>query len=489
MNTRAFSRRRFLTCAARASGAAMLAGTGVFGPGGCARRGSVEKLSSIMERVRSYHRGLGGLPDNPVAVAQTDVPIEYPYVGDPAHYDRGRNPCYGLLEEAVMLLNPDNLENPLSHLVRPGDTVVIKPNWCTQLIFPIPITHPSLVHAAAELCARAGAAKVRIVEAPMTMNHGATWFYGPVFLNMKPWLEYLSARYPGTVFEHQDGNADDFVWVDLGDRSMLHDLPLDVLCHDAGPITSDMFFDVADAYGVNPKVYRQGLYAIAKSYLDADVFINFSKMKTHMWTGITIALKNFMGLNVISTVHRMPPEVQKAYLRRNNFADLRECGMRDVPHFDRRFYRYELRFQYNRHNDVLWRSLADLNRIVQYCDVRGKLHEARRRRCLHLVDGVVGTDGAGPISRTRVYSRTIVAGYDPVRVDAVCSRIMSYDPRQIILVRASSEQVTELPIGTMTDYESSVLCPATPGRMPHVHPYEVHKSWLPDGHHNIYYKA
>jgi len=41
-------------------------------------------------------------------------------------------------------------------------------------------------------------------------------------------------------------------------------------------------------------------------------------------------------------------------------------------------------------NDVLWRTLADLNKLILYADSEGVLQGARQRRYLAVVDGIVG---------------------------------------------------------------------------------------------------
>lgn len=468
------SRREFLRRAGRC-GAGLL--TGGAGLSFCGCGDGVEPRESTISRAKATHQRLGGLPDGPVAVVQSPRPLIYPTVGRPCDYDRENNPCYPLVEEALMLLNPQHVENPLGNVVRPGDVVVIKPNWCTQYLFPIPITHPGLVHAVAELAARAGAAKVRIVEAPMTMTHSATWFYGRSFLNMATWLQHLSRKHPATVFEHRDGNADEFTWVLLADRSLLRDIPRDALRHDSGYVKDDMFYDVPDSRGFDPRKYEYGLYAVANSYLDCDVFVNFPKMKTHAWTGITIALKNLMGLNLMSTLHRMPPQRAKEYLAGGNVSKGRENGMRDVPHFDGRYVDIENLPEAAPTNDVLWRSLADLNRIIHYCDRRGRLQEKQQRRYLNIVDGIIGTENDGPISDARVCSRTIVAGADPVRVDAVCARVMGYDPNKIPLIRNCGQLASGPSFGRLADYEQSVVTPGTPGEMPQVHHYSQPIIW------------
>src|SRR4029079_11251659 len=59
-------------------------------------------------------------------------------------------------------------------------------------------------------------------------------------------------------------------------------------------------FRVSD-YDPTETVSRHGRgfhrYLIARSVLDADLFINLPKMKTHQKSGITAALKNLVGIN------------------------------------------------------------------------------------------------------------------------------------------------------------------------------------------------
>jgi len=93
-----------------------------------------------------------------------------------------------------------------------------------------------------------------------------------------------------------------------------------------------MFFDVADSRGRKPGRYTSGLAATARSYLDADVFFNVPKLKVHGYTGITAAIKNLMGLNLRSTVHKTPSELVKDYEGRPDFDEWRESPMRDIPH-------------------------------------------------------------------------------------------------------------------------------------------------------------
>ena len=48
-----------------------------------------------------------------------------------------------------------------------------------------------------------------------------------------------------------------------------------------------------------------------------------------------------------------------------------------------------------------------------------------------IVDGIVGMEGNGPIQGTPKHAGVLVAGSDPVAVDATCCRIMKIDPLQV----------------------------------------------------------
>ncbi len=62
------------------------------------------------------------------------------------------------------------------------------------------------------------------------------------------------------------------------------------------------------------------------------------------------------------------------------------------------------------------------------------LHAAFPRQ-FAIVDGIVGMEGNGPIQGTPKPAGVLVAGRDPVAVDATCCRIMQIDPYQIGYLR------------------------------------------------------
>lgn len=382
---------------------------------------------------------------------------EYPSP-DLLPYDREDNPVYPLVEKALMLLSPDEPENPLSGIINPGDSVVIKPNFCTVANYPLPVTHPSVLVPIVDYAVKAGASKITLAEGPIDYRHGLLIFRRP-YANIKDLVSFLRAKYPSVEISFKDTNFDRFRWIILGEHSELRRYKPEKLYRPGfKKVTEDVFYYARDVRGFSPEGYRIGCYAIAQTFLDCDCFISVPKLKTHEVTGITIALKNMMGLNrswmgdvLRDRVKEFPREWEES------------LHTRDVPHFGilegeiedvlnspqaARFLNFE--------NDVLWRSLADLNKIVLYADGEGRLHPEPQRRLLIVVDGIVGGEGEGPTSVSPKASGVIVAGHDPVGVDGVCLRVMGWNPDVIRLVTNCSH-VEDHPVGRMVSLEESLV--------------------------------
>ena len=127
---------------------------------------------------------------------------------------------------------------------------------------------------------------------------------------------------------------------------------------------------------------------VAKPVLETDVLIDAPKMKTHCTCIITCALKNLKGV-------------------------LSDVSKREM------------------HRAGLFQAIADLCTVV--------------KPDLVVVDGVVCMEGLGPVSGDPVRMDLIVAGADPLAVDATCARIMSFDPERIeVLVNAYKKGIGKL---------------------------------------------
>ena len=133
---------------------------------------------------------------------------------------------------------------------------------------------------------------------------------------------------------------------------------------------------------------RLGKLYLPNTALRADLLVSMPKMKTHHWVGATLAMKNLFGL-VPGGIYGWPKNV------------LHWAGIAE--------------------------SIADL-------------HAAFPRQ-FAIVDGIVGMHGNGPIQGTAKYAGVVVAGSDPVAVDATCCRIMRIDPNRVPYLQIASDGV------------------------------------------------
>jgi len=129
---------------------------------------------------------------------------------------------------------------------------------------------------------------------------------------------------------------------------------------------------------------------LPNSALGADLLVSMAKMKTHHWVGATLSMKNLFGV-VPSGIYGWPKNV------------LHWAGIDE--------------------------SIADLH--------------AAFPRHFAIVDGIVGMEGNGPIQGTAKHAGVLVAGKDPVAVDATCCRIMRIDPMRIRYLQLASSRDTE----------------------------------------------
>jgi hypothetical protein len=79
-------------------------------------------------------------------------------------------------------------------------------------------------------------------------------------------------------------------------------------------------------------------------------------------------------------------------------------------------------------NDTIWRTMADLNRIISYASPDGTLYDTSQRRTLYIVDAVVAAE-ASQYNPIPYPLNTVLISNDPIAVDAVTARCMGFDSR------------------------------------------------------------
>jgi len=240
----------------------------------------------------------------------------------------------------------------LADIIRPGARVTIKPNltgntWSDALL-PAPatelfVTHPALVQALAELLIDAGAGQIRIVDGLGDEAIFRAWGYE---------------------------DAASHVNAELVD-----------LCKSA-PYSGFTAFPVGPGRQVYDVFYMNGVLQ------ETDVFISFAKMKCHSTTGVTLSLKNLIGLAPISLYRRDETQNHRSAFHESTVYDGR-----------------------------LPRVAVDLN-------LARPVH-------LALVDGIRTVEagaGAWDAGYNPVQPGLLVAGRNPVVTDAVSTALMGFDP-------------------------------------------------------------
>ncbi len=371
--------------------------------------------------------------------------------------------------------------NPLGEVIKPGDRVVIKPNLVKHErgeVTHCVMTHAAVIKPIVDFCIKAlkGEGKVTICDVPL---QSADFELVKQQTGLDRLMEYYSKEYGDLVelvdlriekaisdengffvrMERNQHRDSDFVDVDLGSNSML-----EPLTHGGNPNFAVDDYDIDELKKYHkPGVHR---YLIPRKILEADVFINVPKLKTHQKAGITVALKNLIGIN--ARKDRLPhfrkglngdeyygknllklinSEVRFFLQKRSRL--LWTIGLKAW----RQLVKLEktLRGRNGNHgdaaqsldikhgawwgNDTIWRTILDINRILFYANVHGELQPTPQRKYLCIVDGIIAGEGDGPINPIPKEAGVILGGFNPVLVDALAARIMGFDPFKIPQIR------------------------------------------------------
>ncbi len=196
-------------------------------------------------------------------------------------------------------------------------------------------------------------------------------------------------------------------------------------------------------------------YLLSETVLSADLVVNLPKLKTHKKTGVTLALKNLVGINGDKNLlpHHCVGSVDQGgdeYPGSSWFDAARSQGTEVGRALLKRqagakFIRWARRIEAavrggdfirsgNWHgNRTTWRMCVDLNRCLYYSDAKGEDFEASEpiRKVLTVMDGIVAGEGDGPLAPGNVPLGSVIAATDPIALDLVALRLMGFDEQNI----------------------------------------------------------
>ena len=206
------------------------------------------------------------------------------------------------------------------------------------------------------------------------------------------------------------------------------------------------------------------IYRIPNTVLDSDLLVSVAKLKTHKFSGVTLSLKNMVGITQGKEYlpHRRPGTPQdggdsfpvrpsasylaKIRLKQKLFAAI---GQRQTDILRRAVHRFrpprlphEVRTQTIwgdwDGNDTIWRSTLDLNVILFHGDRNGIDLGRAARRYLAVIDGVVGMDHEAPMMGLPVDSKLLIMARDPVAGDTLATYLMGFDPSKISTIAGAA---------------------------------------------------
>jgi len=369
-------------------------------------------------------------------------------------------------------------ENPFQGWVGPGGAVVIKPNWVMDYnplghSIESLVTHTSLIRQMVHACATAmdGRGKIVIGDCPL---QGCDFPALMRLSRMTELQELLRRQYPGLKIEvrdwrltvlhrrggmstcvvspqttRRDGGIaalDEYDLVDLGRDSLLEEIS-----HYAKYFRVTMYQPSLMQSHHRPGKHE---YMVVKEVRHADLLINLPKLKTHIKTGLSAAMKNLVGINGLKEY--LPHHIRGAYFDGGDCYNRGNVFSRWADRWYDAWWEEYARMSGARRrayalvhrmlraaaaaagsgmisagswsgNETLWRTILDLNHLLYF-------GEPRPKHIITIVDGIIAGEGQGPLQPTPKPTGILITGENPACIDAVAAHLMGYNISRIPMV-------------------------------------------------------
>lgn len=374
--------------------------------------------------------------------------------------------------------------NPLGFLIQPGNSVVIKPNFVldrnegTGTIYSV-ITHPSLIRAVVDYAyiALKGNGLIIIGDASqadcdyekvlnLTKISTIKEYYKNEYgfdIEIDDFRQVKYAYHNGVLDENSrvavNGDPRGYTIFDLGENSFIEKLE-----HPERIYGAD--YDRSEIREHHSEGHHQ--YCISSTIISADVVISMPKMKTHKKAGVTINLKNLVGINGNKNFlphFRIgdPSQGGDEFQQLNQEEKIRKKASRGLidhllvnPNSFKTFIYNCIRNTYlffrplivrnseKKHevsagswygNDTIWRMILDLNQILWHGKKDGTIDPAFERKTFCVVDGFIAGEGEGPMAPDDRVEGLVTIGANPLATDIACINYMGFDYQKIPLYR------------------------------------------------------
>jgi uncharacterized protein (DUF362 family) len=443
-------------------------------------------------RVAVFDAGYSVYPGRPPFHPPERFP-EYPFANDEVDQD---NYVYDAVRQLFVLLGLDMQHygsaewNPLGDIIRPGDNIVLKPNLViSDHPAGLPGLQASVVHGSVlrafldyAFIANGGQGSITVADSPIKEVDFERILE---LTGMGPTVHYLNEHYGLDIklvdfrdlqvtrnrdrvmvdSQHLPGDPMGYRVIDLGQQSML----AEIAQHASQYRSTAAVYENAILQAHNED---KNLYSLPERILQADVLISLAKLKTHRKAGVTLSLKNLVGLTNEKRWlphHRIGSPSKGGDLYADDTrADVKlKESIKDIlithswGRWGAQYVGIPLHKLYQRTakplldgmhdavqiedgdwygNDTVWRMVLDLNTLFFYADAEGILRSTPQRRYLSVIDGIIGGMGEGPLKPRPREAGILVAGFNPVAVDMVCTRLMGFNSHCIPSIRRAKER-------------------------------------------------
>jgi uncharacterized protein (DUF362 family) len=372
-----------------------------------------------------------------------------------------------LLKEALISggLGITDQDSPMLDIIKPGMTVLLKPNWVLHYNksgsgMECMITQPAVIEAVLKEVLKAKPGKVIIGDAPIQSAIfedivQEEWIAKLKKMTYPAQLEVIDFRSKITsktrwtieVNENPKRPEGSYVLFDLASESLLE------------PISGEekRFRNTSYNHEDLAKTHHAGRhqFLLCREAFDCDVIINLPKLKSHRKAGLTAALKNIVGLNGDKNYlphHRIGGSAQggdcyegKRPFKRvaEYFTDLANQNINTFKfalyqRFASLFIRLNKIFFKDSElegswygNDTTWRMVLDLNRILLYGNADGSISKKPERKVFSITDAIIAGEGLGPLAPTPKNLGVITFASSSAFADLLHSALMLYDWEKI----------------------------------------------------------
>lgn len=410
-----------------------------------------------------------------------------------------KNDVYGAVRNSFRLLDLDikNFNtprwNPLGKIIKPGDTVLIKPNFVFHKnmgqgsLWSV-ITHPSVIRVVIDyvyiaLCKKG---KIIIADAPQA---DANWDEILEKTNLASIVQYYRDKYDFNIdvydlrqlrFEYKEGillsdsrtqlqgDPNGYTVFNLENNSYFNDIENLEKIYGADYDRKETIYHHCDG---------KHEYCISNSILESNVIISIPKMKMHRKAGITLNYKNIIGINgnknylphfrigvptdggdeferlndkekTVKYINRFLIDI--LLIKPNRFKSYIYTLILQAYRFCKKFNAKNCATKKNTSggswygNDTLWRTILDLNLILEYGNANGQIAEILQRKLFSVIDGGIAGEGNGPLSPVDKKCGMIAVGEDYLLTDLVVAQLMGVDYRKVKVYKELIERNPQL---------------------------------------------